>query len=144
MIDLEDYPDGTAEVLVGIANTTEGRQVRRHTSGRAPRSFFASRRQVADWLGEDKEWVRYRLDMLVEKGDLDTRYWDKENARGPPTRVYGPNQETWKWLAAEKEIDHIFEERPTKIREYHAREILWEVQRLRAEVEELREEVEGQ
>ncbi|MFC7098866.1 hypothetical protein [Halobaculum marinum] len=143
MIDLEGYPDGTADVLVGIANTTDGRQVREHTR-EIRRSQYASRREVANWLGKDKEWVRYRLEQLAEGSDVEARFWDEENSRGPATKVYGPNQETWAWLRSEKEIDHIFDERPSKVRMYHFREMLWEVQRLRDDVDELRSEVREQ
>jgi len=141
VLDLDDYPEGSDDVLVAMKDIIEPRRKQENVPGRR-RAQYVSRRQVADWLEKDKEWVRYRLDELVDGGALEKRAWDAENARGPPIKVYQPNWEAWKWMDAEVEIDRILGERPTKVREYHVRKILSEVGQLREEVEELREEVE--
>ncbi|QZP39390.1 hypothetical protein [Halobaculum magnesiiphilum] len=132
MIDLDDYPDGTDKVIMAIKELTPDSEegVYLQTEDRV------SRREIAEFVGEKKDWARYRLEELVEGHVVDVT-WYESNAR-LPERLYCLTQRGEEFARAEEELEKALGEVPGNVRVHHLREFAGEVSDLRRDVHKLR------
>lgn len=141
MLDIDDYPDGTDRVLVGLSELAERFE-------RGENSEFedhATRSELADHLGEEKEWVRYRLDRLSEGRQILSVAYDEDDKPGAaPTKLYQLGAGGEKWMNAQTELENIFEEIPGSVRTHHLRVVSGEINTMRLEIRRLRKIVEGE
>ena len=125
MVELEDYPDKTEQILVALLEYEE--------RDRKEEGAMMKRRLLASDTELDKEKVRYRLDNYLVEDDLVAK--DKITEHNQPITYYGLRPNGRIKAKGVRELKDVLGEVPDPVEQKHVVNLGIELAAIRAELE---------